>query len=250
MALDKIWHDDDSLWEALAPFMFSEDLMKDTGAEVDDVISLLEIQPGAEILDLGCGQGRHSLELARRGYKVTGLDRTAAYIKEARKLATAESLAVEFIEADMRSFVRENAYSHVVNLFTSGISYFEDIREDKRIISNVYNSLKPGGRFLIQTIGKEILARIFQKKDWVERDGAFLLRERNIERDWSWINNRWIFIRDGRIKEYRIAHRLYAASELSALVADCGFAEVKILSDLKGGPYDNTAKRLVVVASK
>ena len=250
MASEKIWHDDDSLWETLAPFMFTSDLLKDTLSEIDDVISLLEIQHRAEILDLGCGQGRHSLELARRGHKVTGLDRTATYIKEARRLAATESLTVEFVQDDMRSFVREDAFNYVVNLFTSGISYFEDIRDDKRIIDNVYKSLKPGGRFLIQTAGKEILARIFQKRDWVERDGAFYLQERNIEKNWSWINNRWIFIRDGRVKEYRIGHRLYGASELSALLADCGFAEVKVYGDLKGSPYDNTAKRLVVVATK
>ena len=189
MASDKTWHDDDSLWETLAPFMFTSDLLKDTLSEIDDVISLLEIQPRAEILDLGCGQGRHSLELARRGHKVTGLDRTATYIKEARRLAATESLTVEFVQDDMRSFVREDAFNYVVNLFTSGISYFEDIRDDKRIIDNVYKSLKPGGRFLIQTAGKEILARIFQKRDWVERDGAFYLQERNIEKNWSWINN-------------------------------------------------------------
>jgi len=250
MSPNNPWHEDDSFWETFTDFMFTDELLKGTSEEIDDIIELLEIPPEAEILDLGCGYGRHSLELARRGYKITGMDRTSKYINEARKAANSESLNVEFIEADMRSFIRESAFDYVLNIFTTGLSYFEDIEEDKRVVKNVYKSLRPGGKFIVHTAGKEVLARIFQKRDWIEQDGVFLLQERNVERDWSWMNNRWILVKDGKIIEYNITHRIYSASELSKLITDCGFTDIKVFGDLKGGPYDNKARRLVVVGNK
>lgn len=250
MTSNNPWHDDDSFWETFEQLMFTEDLLKDTKEEIDDIIKMLDIQPKADILDLGCGKGRHSLELARRGYKITGLDRTSKYINEARTAARSESLEVDFIQADMRSFIKKYSFDYVINLFTSGLSYFEDIEEDKRVIENVYESLRSNGRFIVQTMGKEVLARIFQKRDWIEQDGVLLLQERNIERDWSWINNRWILIKDGKKVEYRVTHRLYSASELSELMINCGFVDIKVYGDLKGGPYDNSARRLIIVANK
>jgi SAM-dependent methyltransferase len=250
MSSKNSWHDDNLFWETFIDFMFTDDLLKGTNEEIDDLIELLEIPSNAEILDLGCGIGRHSLELSRRGFKVTGLDRTPKYLDVARKTARAESLMAEFLEGDMRSFVREDAFDYVINIFTSGLSYFEDIEEDKRVINNVYKSLRPGGKFIVHTAGKEILARIFQKRDWVEKDGNFLLQERNIEKDWSWMNNRWILIKDGQSLEYRVNHRVYSASELSELITDCDFKDVRVYGDLKGSPYDNKARRLVVVGCK
>ena len=99
-------------------------------------------------------------------------------------------------------------------------------------------------------MGKEVLARIFQKRDWIEHDGIFLLHDRNIEKDWSWINNRWILVKDGKTVEYRVTHRLYSASELGKLMTDCGFTDIKAYGDLKGSPYDNNARRLVLVGKK
>ena len=76
----KDWHEDDNFWETMAPKLFPEERMKFTPKEVDKIISLLEISPDAYILDLCCGPGRHSLELARRGFKVLGVDRTLKYL--------------------------------------------------------------------------------------------------------------------------------------------------------------------------
>lgn len=68
--------------------------------------------------------------------------------------------------------------------------------------------------------------------------------------DWSWMQNRWILVRDGERKEFHLAHRIYAATELTRLLTDGGFVETEVYGDLDGAPYDHEASRLVVVGRK
>jgi len=243
------WHEQDAFWTRWAPFLFHQRRWDQAPEEIANIISLLKMPPGASVLDLCCGTGRHSLQLARLGFSVTGVDRTRPYLDEARKRAQVERLKVEFIQGDMRSFCKPNAFDVALNLFTS-FGYFEDINDDKKVAANVYHSLKDTGVFLIDTIGKEVLARIFRERDWYEVNGILVLQERKLCKDWSWIENRWIMLKEGTCNEYKISHRLYSAAELGKLLNDCGFTTIEVYGDLTGAPYDHTAKRLVVVARK
>jgi SAM-dependent methyltransferase len=242
------WHEQDSFWETMP--MFSQRLLDLAPEEVDSVVSLLEIEPEATVLDLCCGVGRHSLELARRGFQVTGVDRTAAYLQVARDRAAAEGLDLELVQADMRSFARPAAYDGAINLYTS-FGYFEDPAEDRKVIDNLFESLRPGGRLILDLMGKEVLARIFLPHDWQELpDGSLLLQERKVTRDWTWMDGRWILIRDGHKSEHAVNHRIYDGDGLRALLLDAGFESVTLYGALDGTPYDTDARRLVAVAQK
>ncbi len=250
MSVAKPWHESDEFWETLEPFMFGQESIDNASQEIDDLLSLLKLAPGSAVLDLGCGIGRHAKELARRGFKVTGVDITRKYLDKARKEASREGLAIEYIQADMREFKMKNKFDALINLCTSGLSYFENIEEDRQVIRNACESLKPGGIFVTHTHGKEILARIFQARDWREKDGAYLLLQRTIKQNWSWMENDYILIKDGQIYRHLISHRMYSASELGAMIKDCGFSEVEAYGDFKGAAYDNKASTLVTVARK
>jgi SAM-dependent methyltransferase len=243
------WYDDDTFWDVLAPLLFSERRLLDAVPEVEALESLLEISPGSHILDLCCGVARHSLEFTRRGYRVTGVDRTGKYLEQARKQAKEEGLTIDFVEEDIRNFCRPKTFDCAVNLFTS-FGYFEDPEDDRKVIRNMYTSLKPGGRFLIDVMGKEVLAQVFQERDWRETEDFILLEERKISRNWSWIENRWITFRGTERRGFRFGHRLYSAVELSNLMSDCGFGSVDVFGDLTGEPYDTNARRLVVVGRR
>ncbi|NIN00546.1 MAG: methyltransferase domain-containing protein [candidate division Zixibacteria bacterium] len=245
----KTWYEDEAFWETWAPFMFSKERWENAAEEVANLISLLKIDPGASVLDLCCGPGRHSLELARRGFSVVGVDRTETYLEKARKQAETEGLDVEFIREDMRSYCKPDSFDAAINLFTS-FGFFEDKKEDETVIQNVNRSLKGGGIFLIDTMGKEILARIFRERDWQEINGAIMLEERKVTKDWSWMENRWILLKGGKTQEFRFSLRPYSAAELTKLLTECGFAETEVYGNLAGAPYDHKAKRLVVVAQK
>jgi len=245
----KPWHEDDDFWQMTAPMMFPERQWAAAPGEVESVIALLGVEPGAAVLDLCCGPGRHSLELARRGFRVTGVDRTASHLREARRRADAEGLSIEFVQEDMRLFCRPEAFDGAVNLWTS-FGYFEDPEEDSRVLVNLHRSLKQSGNLVMDLKGKEIMARIFRERDWHEEDGVIMMEERKISRDWTWIENRWIMLKGGDREEFRVSHRAYSAAELRAVLIESGFKTVDIFGDWAEAPYDHEAKRLVAVAHK
>ena len=242
------WFEDDGFWRDMGPHMFSPERLAGTPAEAAQILALAGTLPGARVLDLCCGPGRHSLELARRGFRVTGVDRTAAYLEQARSAALAEKLAIEFIREDMRAFRREAGFELALSLFTS-FGFFDDPGDDRRVIENLRASLAGDGVLVIETIGKEVIARTFRERDWHrEPGGALLLEERSVAPDWSYIEARWILIREGSRREHLFRIRLYAAAELAALVRAGGFRDVRVCGNLAGDPYDHLAKRLVIVA--
>jgi SAM-dependent methyltransferase len=245
----KSWHEDDEYWRTWTWVMFSPRHLAAAPEEVDRVIALLNLKPGAHILDLCCGIGRHSPELARRGFVVTGVDRTQHYLDIARQAAQKAGVTLELLRADMREFIRPDSFNAVLNLFTS-FGYFEDPEDDRRVVTNMCRSLKPGGKLVIDVMGKEVLASVFRERDWREEDGTLILEERKVSNNWSRIENRWILIKDGKRHENRLSLRLYSATELETLLKSCGFGSVSIYGDFTGAPYDQNARRLVTVACK
>jgi SAM-dependent methyltransferase len=249
MSADKSWHEDDTFWKETLPVLFPESRVQEAQQEVEQILALAKVPPGAAVLDLCCGIGRHSLELARRGFCVTGVDRTQAYLELASAAAKREALSLELVREDMRTFRRDESFDAVLNLFTS-FGYFEDPRDDQRVADNVYASLRPGGVLVMQLMSKEVLARIFRTRDWYEQDGLLVLEERKVRNSWSWIESRWTLISEKRRIDLDLSHRLYSASELTLVLQGCGFGEVAACGDLDASPYDEKANRLVVVARK
>jgi SAM-dependent methyltransferase len=243
------WYENDRLWEAMSGILFRVERWDAATKEIDYLIDLLELPSEADVLDLCCGPGRHSIDLARRGYKVTGVDRTEQYLTVARDKAAWEGLKIEFVQKDMRQFSRPEAFDVTFSMFTS-FGYFDDSGDDRIVVENVFSSLKPGGKWVIDVIGKEVLARIFQARDWDEIDDAIILEERTPNADWSIIKMRWILIKNGQMEEFILNLRLYSAQELSTLLKSVGFSRVNVYGDLKGAPYDHKAKRLIVVGQK
>jgi SAM-dependent methyltransferase len=246
-----IWHDNDNFWETTAPFLFGERNWAAVPGEVDQLETLMELKPGSRILDMCCGPGRHSLEFSRRGFQVTGVDRTVQYLEKARLKAQEEKLSIEFIEDDMRTFSRPKFFDAAVMMFTS-FGYFEDPAENQQVLNNLCRSLDDGGVFLIDIMGKEVLARIFRERDWREheQDDLIFLEERKISCNWSWIDNRWIILQGTERREFHVSYWLYSAAELSQMLYRAGFGSVDVCGSLEGTPYDQNALRLVVIACK
>ncbi len=246
------WFEDDTLWERLESFLFSQFRSREiTVREAEQILTLLHPPPGAAVLDLCCGPGRHALELARQGFQVTGVDRTAHYLDTARAAAIREGLTVEFVHEDMRHFYRPAAFDLALNLFSS-FGYFEDGAEDLRVLRHLHASLKPGGQVLLEMVGKEPLARTFQARTWhrhAERD-EYLLEERIVREGWGWIENHWIWIHGAEQQVFTFGLRLYSGAELTSLLCAAGFSAVHLYGSLAGTPYDQTAQRLVAVATK
>jgi 2-polyprenyl-3-methyl-5-hydroxy-6-metoxy-1,4-benzoquinol methylase len=177
-----IWYEDDLFWQTFESVLFNAKKLESAAQEIDRVVELLSLQPGDKVLDLCCGIGRHSLELARRGFEVTGLDLTQSYLERARTDAENQNLEVGFVLCDARRFCALEEFDAVINMYTA-FGYFEEPSDDKRVLLNVYASLRPGGKLLIETMSKEVLARIFQPRQWHEYDGRNLLQQSQLSDD-------------------------------------------------------------------
>ena len=132
----KQWFESDKFWATYGPAIFNPDILKSTPVQVDKILEWTAPEPGAHVLDLGCGVGRHSLELARRGYRVTGVDRTRLFLAEARKTAKAEKLRVELVRSDMREFVRPDTFHLAINLFTTRLPAPQEMGEWMDVTEN------------------------------------------------------------------------------------------------------------------
>jgi SAM-dependent methyltransferase len=244
------WYEDDSFWETWARYMFAVGRMSTTGYEAERAIELLDLKPGDHVLDVCCGMGRHMLELRRRGYRVTGIDRVKSYLEAARDAATREGLEVELIEQDVRRFELPQTFDGAINMYTS-FGYFEDQNDNLRMATNIRKSLKAGRRLLIQTEGKEIMARDYRPREWYRHDdGSIGLQERTIRDGWEMMDTRWMLLRGGRLEwDGVVSSRIYSAAEMRALLHAAGFAKVNVFGSLAGTAYDDSAGHLVAVAT-
>src|SRR5581483_2754997 len=112
---------------------------------IKNLIAFLKPTPGSLMLDVACGKGRHAIVLANMGYKVTGFDLSPENIKAAKKF---EAKNLDFYIHDMRRPYMVNYYNVIFNLFTS-FGYFENERENRAVVENIHNALKPGGIFVL-----------------------------------------------------------------------------------------------------
>jgi SAM-dependent methyltransferase len=243
------WHNHDDFWMLIEPILFSWQRRAEAPQQVGDIISLLELSPPGKVLDLCCGIGRHSFEFAREGFEVTAVDRTKTYLEKASKQAVSDGLNIEFVQDDMRNFRKENTFDVALSLYTS-FGYFDDPEDDHKVLENLHASLVPGGVLVMDMMGREVVAREFRERDWYEEEGCIVLQERTLGKNWAWMDNHWIILKDKDRTDLRFSHRLYSASELSALLKDCGFEDVRIYGGYNESPYDHTANRLVAIAQK
>ena len=242
------WFEDEGFWESIYPFTFPAERFAAAEAEVAE-LGKLGGSPFRRVLDLCCGPGRHSIPLARLGARVTAVDRSPFLLEKARSRAELEKLAIEWVQEDMRSFVRPDAFDLAINLFTS-FGYFGD-EENLTVLQNVFRSLAPGGFFIIDILGKEIIAHGFASSAVEERpDGSTLVQTREIIDDWYRIRSHWFLIRDQKVAEVTFDTALYSGRELADLLKKAGFASVKLYGSLQGISYDLRAQRLVAVARK
>jgi 2-polyprenyl-3-methyl-5-hydroxy-6-metoxy-1,4-benzoquinol methylase len=243
------WFQDEAFWREFYPFMFSERRIAEADEQMAKVLALTK-PSGKVVLDLCCGPGRCSIALARKGFRVTGVDRTNYLLKKARERARAARVNVEWVQNDMRDFVRLNSFALVISMFTS-FGYFDDKQEDMTVLGNMFGSLQAGGICLIETLGKERLAKVLQATTSSELpDGSVVVERHRIFDDWTRIENEWSILRDGRVKTFKFHHTIYSGQELRDRMEWAGFVDVRLYGNLDGDEYGPEAERLIAVGRK
>jgi SAM-dependent methyltransferase len=245
----KEWFQDESFWDEFAPFMFDETRWMLADLEVERIQALTGISPPARVLDLCCGVGRHSLAFARRGFAVTAVDMISSYLEAAEESAKAANLTIEFIKADARKFERCESFDLCVNLGAS-FGYSANKRGDAQMLRHAYENLAPAGAFVLETMGKETVARLFKQSETFTRDGWEVSARYRILGDWEKLDNHWRAQKDHIVYERNFAIRLYSGTEIKKAVSKAGFGEVVLYGDLDGRNYDQDAEMQVVLARR
>lgn len=222
-----------------------------TEREVAGVLDILKPPPGAAILDLACGQGRIAVPLAQHGYRVTGLDLSKQLLDVARAAADAAGVSVEWHRADMRDIPAEWAgrFDYVINIFTA-FGYFEDEAENQRVLAGVARALKPGGRFLIESMNRDGVMGRFRERNWHEADGLLVCTEVRFDpiRGLASTVDRWD--EDGGRQSLHHTVRLYTPTELAAMLRAAGLEPFATYGGLTGGELTHESWRLALVAEK
>ena len=220
--------------------------------QVDFLLHRLDVPPSCEVLDLGCGDGRHSLELARRGFRVTGLDLSDELLERARRRTSDEGLDITFIEGDMRDPPGESAFDLVVNFFTS-FGYFREDGENARVLAAISRVLRPGGRFLMDYLNRDYVIATLVPSDRRTVEGMVVEQRRWITGDSSKAGghvriNKQVRIReDGTERSYDESVRMYALEELEAMMDRAGLKVTQTYGDFDGRPVSAEVPRNILV---
>ena len=204
---------------------------ENTRREVDFIVAAAAIQPHSAILDLCCGQGRHCLELARRGYKnVMGVDRSRYLIRLAKKRAQTEGLQSLFKEGDARNpRLNENSFD-LVAIMGNSFGYFSNKKDDEKVLAAVGKILRPSGQLVLDITDGAHMHENFERRSWEWIDEHhFVCRERSISQDGERLISREVIVNDetGVIADQFYAERLYTRESITKLLEKTGFRNVR-----------------------
>ena len=206
-----------------------------TAEEVDAVLALAQPAPGARVLDVACGQGRHAIELARRGYAVTGLDLSGELLDAARDRAAQAGVDVTWLRQDMREPAPGPPHDLVLNLFNA-FGYLPSDADDAQALAAMAGALAPGGTLVMEVGNREAQIRDDRPAE-VHRidDHLELVERREIDLRTSRLHVEYLYVEDERVARRRHhVVRLYTLTELVALHAAVGLTVEAVHGGLDG----------------
>ncbi|MBI5618591.1 MAG: methyltransferase domain-containing protein [Gammaproteobacteria bacterium] len=204
---------------------------ENTGREIDALLTATGLDPNDRVLDLCCGQGRHALELARRGMKkVVGIDRSRFLVSLARKRARALALEVKFREGDARKFsVPESSFDCCIVMGNS-FGYFDREEDDLDVLAAVKRALRSRGTLVLDLMDGDWMRQNFERRSWEWIDeNQFVCRERSLSSDQDRMISREVVVHaeKGVIADQFYAERLYSRGRIVKLLEDAGFSDIR-----------------------
>ncbi len=212
------------------------------------ILSNIRLGEGADVIDLACGSGRHSILFAERGFNVTAVDLSENLLSVARRTAENLNLDINFVNADLRNFCITSKFDLAVNLFTS-FGYFESDDENFLLFSDALELLNPGGYFVIDYFNAD-----YVKKNLVPHSEDIFNGQRIIQ-DRKIVGDRVIkditIANNGRSKKFKESVRMYSAGELRNGIEKSGLKIYKTFGDFDGSKFDlNSSPRIIIISGK
>jgi D-alanine-D-alanine ligase len=230
-------HLPDRWWETLFGSLYLKtdgDVVENADNTAKDVDLLVEgagLSPATAVLDLCCGQGRHAIELARRGYeRVRGLDQAKYLVRLARKRAKAAGVRGRFTVGDAYALPFRDGSFGCVAIMGNSFGYFADPDGDRAVLSEVFRVLEPGGKAALDITDGDWMREHYERRSWEWIDGEYLAcRERQMSADSSRLVCREIVVhvRRGIVADQFYAVRYYSAERIAEELAAAGFRDAR-----------------------
>ncbi|MBN2531101.1 MAG: class I SAM-dependent methyltransferase [Deltaproteobacteria bacterium] len=220
--------------------------------QIDFIQRTLGLPPGALLLDLACGNGRNSIGMAQRNYRIVGVDLSLSMLARAGDAAQEAGQKINFIHGDMRDLGFDKTFDGVFSMDTS-FGYFDE-PTNMRVLQGIYRALKPGGTFLLELANRDFVIRQQPNMVWFQMDNMVCMEET----DFNYINNRLYISRqliigdNSRQSKHEFSLRLYSLHEIGQLLHQAGFAVVKVSGHraTPGAFFGPESSKLIIVAER
>jgi SAM-dependent methyltransferase len=236
------WYQSDDFWTTYWDGMFA-DARREQVRRVVQTSPILDLHVESDILDLCCGPGLYTAPLLARGHRVTGVDLSPAMLERAADACAAWADRVSLVHADMLDYVEPNTFDLALNTFTS-FGYLPDPEQNLSVLRNVWHSLKPGGRLVLELISKETVGPLLNEPLVVED----IVKEHSLLDGGNRLRMVWKLPR--KEIETAIDFQLYGVDELDAMLYDSGFSTVTHFGDWDASEFHGGSPHLVAVASR
>lgn len=237
---------DDDFLRSMSP-VTNQQIIRES-AFIEDRLGL---QKGAVVLDLACGDGRHAIELTRRGYKVVGYDLSLPMLALASEEAEAANQKINFLHGDMREMAFESMFDGVYCWGTS-FGYFEE-EKNFSVIQRIYRALRPGGVVLLDVVNRDFIAPRQPNSAWFTGEGSVCMDETNLDFITSRLKvKRTLMMEDGRTRELDYSIRLYGLNELGKVLHDAGFRVLEVSGQIAtpGVFFGSESPHCIVLAER
>jgi SAM-dependent methyltransferase len=242
------WWSDDQFWDDMFDFIFPPEHLALGEELAAKAAALLGVERGAAILDLGCGPGRVAVPLARRGFRVTGVDAHAGYLERARAWAEREGVELSLCRADMSKLTFHSEFDAALCVFNS-FGYFDDPGSDQAVLERARQALRPGGRFLLEVAHRDGIARTVHVREARAADGRRFREEPRFDLVSGLLEARWTLDSPRGTRTFVSRMRPYTATQLGEMLRRAGFRDVRFQRDLDGGEPSLDSFMLVALAT-
>ncbi len=239
-----------NFFENDSPFLHHPLLTEErTRKEVDFLLSHLPLAAKTTVLDVGCGFGRHSVELAKRGFRVTGIDPAEAMITAAKIRAAETAVPIQFSQTPAETFVTDEPFAAAICLFTT-LGQHSAAGENSGLVSRVYDALKSGGYFVVEAPQRETAVRQLKPTDTFGQGERYTAVTRQYHADEQTITETFTQVAPEGNREFLLRYRLYSCEELTDLMVNAGFTIVGIFGDYDGTPLAAASATMIVIGQR
>ncbi|MEM8861122.1 MAG: class I SAM-dependent methyltransferase, partial [Chloroflexota bacterium] len=224
-----------------------------TAGEVDFILAQTQLAAGSRILDVGCGFGRHTLELAKRGYTAVGIDPSSAMIAAAEErkseLKPSAQANTNFVVSDGESFSDEEKFDAVICLMTT-LGQVGPNGENAGLLSAIAQNLRDSGRLILEVPQRDAAAQALKPRDKFGSETQHTTIERSFDAQSTRVTEQFEIVSPGNTNRFLLSYRLFSRLEVETLLHRAGFKVQGSFSNFSGEPLSEDSLNMIFLAAK